>query len=120
MVTRNDFERDSCCRYDHAAIEAREAPLAERPLPPERIAGVRGETYAAAATMAATDPGGSLAARFSIPRSLAARLVLGHGSVDALRAPALGDGRVRALARRVEVVEGARESVDGLRALEGA
>jgi 2-methylcitrate dehydratase PrpD len=51
---------------------------------------------------------GSLGAKFSIPYSLAARLVLGSWDdcgVRAFREPALSDARVRALARRVEVVE---------------
>ncbi|MBI4013447.1 MAG: MmgE/PrpD family protein, partial [Candidatus Rokubacteria bacterium] len=104
-VGRNYFKRYACCRYNHAAIEALEGILAERVLAPERVSAIRVETYAAAATMSAREPAGSLAAKFSIPYALAARLVLGNCGPDAFRPPALGDLRVRALARRVEVVE---------------
>ena len=58
--------------------------------------------------MSDRDPVGALGAKFSIPFALAARLVLGDRGdcgVGAFREPALSDGRVRALARRVEVVE---------------
>ena len=58
--------------------------------------------------MSDRDPVGALGAKFSIPYTLAARLVLGQWGdcgVEAFREPALSDPRVRALARRVEVVE---------------
>jgi 2-methylcitrate dehydratase PrpD len=58
--------------------------------------------------MSDRDPVGALGAKFSIPYTLAARLVLGEWDdcgVEAFREPALSDPRVRALARRVEVVE---------------
>ena len=104
-VTRNYFKRYACCRYNHAAIEALEGILGERALAPEEVARIRVETYAAAATMSAREPAGSLAAKFSIPYALAARLVLGECGAEAFREPALGDPRIRALAWRVEVVE---------------
>ena len=104
-VARNYFKRYACCRYNHAAVEALEALLAERPLLPERVERIRVVTHAAAATMAAADPVGSLGAKFSIPYALAARLVLGHCGAEAFREPALGDARLRALARRVDVAE---------------
>src|SRR3990172_2330103 len=55
--------------------------------------------------MSARDPAGSLAAKFSIPYALAARLVLGECGAEAFRDPALGDPRIRAVAWGVEVVE---------------
>jgi 2-methylcitrate dehydratase PrpD len=68
---------------------------------------IRVATSALGATMSDRDPVGPLGAKFSIPYSLAARLVLESGNcgVEAFREPALSDPRVRALARRVEVVE---------------
>jgi 2-methylcitrate dehydratase PrpD len=103
-VSRNYFKRYACCRYNHAAIEALEAILAEHAPGPDRVAALRVETYRAAATMSGQEPAGSLAAKFSIPYALAARLVLGHCGPDAFREPALADPRIRDLARRVEVV----------------
>ncbi len=104
-VTRNYFKRYACCRYNHAAIEALEALLAEGAVEADRVAAIRVSTYAAAATMASPDPGGSLGAKFSIPYALAARLVLGDCGPEAFREPALSDPRLRELARRIEVVE---------------
>ncbi len=104
-VTRNYFKRHACCRYNHPAIEALESLLAGAPLDAAGIAGVRVATSALAATMDAREPVGALAAKFSIPYAIAVRLVLGHCGPEAFREPALSDSRVRALARRVEVVE---------------
>jgi 2-methylcitrate dehydratase PrpD len=55
--------------------------------------------------MADRDPVGALGAKFSIPYAVAALLVLGECGVEAFREPALSDPRLRALGRRVEVVE---------------
>jgi 2-methylcitrate dehydratase PrpD len=53
--------------------------------------------------MADPAPATALAARFSIPYAAAAALVLGRTDAAAFAPPALGDPRVRALARRVTV-----------------
>jgi 2-methylcitrate dehydratase PrpD len=104
-VSRNYFKRYACCRYNHPAVEALEALLAEAPIAVARIASIRVATSAMGATMADRDPVGALGAKFSIPYAVAARLVLGECGVEAFREPALSDPRVRALAGRVEVVE---------------
>jgi 2-methylcitrate dehydratase PrpD len=107
-ISRNYFKRYACCRYNHPAVEALEEILVATPIAPEQIASIRVETSALGATMSERDPVGSLGAKFSIPYSLAARLVLGAWDdcgVEAFREPALSDDRVRALVRRVEVVE---------------
>jgi 2-methylcitrate dehydratase PrpD len=104
-VTRNYFKHYACCRYNHAPIEALERVLARETVRPDAIEAIRVETYAAAATMAARAPVGSLAAKFSIPYALAARLVTGECGPAAFREPALSDPRLRALAARVEVRE---------------
>jgi 2-methylcitrate dehydratase PrpD len=107
-VSRNYFKRYACCRFNHPAVEAIEEILAVTPLPAEQIASIRVATSALGATMKDRDPVGALGAKFSIPFALAARLVLGDRGdcgVGAFREPALSDGRVRALARRIEVVE---------------
>jgi 2-methylcitrate dehydratase PrpD len=106
-VSRNYFKRYACCRYNHPAVEALEALLAERPLPADDIAAIRVATTALAATMREPDPVGSLGAKFSIPYALAVRLVRGETGPEAFREPALSDPRVRGLARRVEVLEDA-------------
>ena len=108
-ISRNYFKRYACCRYNHPAVEALEEILAEAPIAPDRIDSIRVATSALGATMSDRDPTGPLGAKFSIPYSLAVRLVLGGWDddcgVEAFREPALSDLRVRALAQRVEVVE---------------
>jgi 2-methylcitrate dehydratase PrpD len=104
-VTRNYFKRYACCRYNHPAVEAVEALLAEAPIAAPGIASIRVATTAQGATMADRDPVGALGAKFSIPYAVAALLVLGECGVEAFREPALSDPRLRALGRRVEVVE---------------
>ena len=104
-VTRNYFKRYACCRYNHPAVEALEELLAVAPIPPDRIAAIRVATSALGATMSDRDPVGALGAKFSIPYSLAVRLVRGDCGAEAFREPALSDPRVRALARLIEVTE---------------
>jgi len=52
---------------------------------------------------AAPAPASLLGAKFSIPWAVAAALVLGRTDLAAFEPPALGDGRIRDLARRVAV-----------------
>lgn len=104
-IGRNYFKRYACCRYNHPAVEALEEILAETPIAPDRVASIRVAASARGATMSEREPVGALGAKFSIPYALAVRLVRGDCGVDAFREPALSDDRVRALARRVEVVE---------------
>jgi 2-methylcitrate dehydratase PrpD len=104
-VARNYFKRYACCRHNHPAVEALEEVLAETPVTGDRVDSIRVATSTLAATMSDRDPVGSLGAKFSIPYALAARLVLGDCGMAAFREPALSDAGVRALARRVDVVE---------------
>jgi 2-methylcitrate dehydratase PrpD len=103
-VARNYFKLHACCRFNHPALDALEAMLAGAPVGAAEVDRCRVVTNAPAATMSAQDPVGSLGAKFSIPYALAARLVLGTTGPEAFREPALSDPRIRALARRVEVV----------------
>jgi 2-methylcitrate dehydratase PrpD len=107
-ISRNYFKRQACCRYNHPAVDAIEELLAATPVIPEEILSIRVAASALGATMSDRDPTGALGAKFSIPYTLAARLVLGSWDdcgVSAFQEPALSDARVRALAQRVEVVE---------------
>ena len=79
-ISRNYFKRQACCRYNHPAVEAIEELLAATPVTPEEILSIRVATSALGATMSDRDPSGSLGAKFSIPYTLAARLVLGSWS----------------------------------------
>jgi 2-methylcitrate dehydratase PrpD len=107
-IARNYFKRHACCRYNHPAVDALEEILASTNVTAEDVGSIRVAAAARGATMSDRDPVGSLGAKFSIPYTLAARLVLGSWhdcGVAAFQEPALSDARVRALARRVEVFE---------------
>jgi 2-methylcitrate dehydratase PrpD len=107
-ISRNYFKRQACCRYNHPAVDAMEEIPTVTPVAWEDVLSIRVSAAALGATMSDRDPVGALGAKFSIPYSLAARLVLGSWDdcgVGAFQEPALSDARVRALARRVEVVE---------------
>jgi 2-methylcitrate dehydratase PrpD len=107
-ISRNYFKRQACCRYNHPAVDAMEEILAVTPVTWEDVLSIQVSAAALGATMSDRDPVGALGAKFSIPYSLAARLVLGSWDdcgVGAFQEPALSDARVRTLARRVEVVE---------------
>src|SRR5439155_25157855 len=68
------------------------------------VVRLRVTTIPFAARMATPEPANALAAKFSIPYAVAAAVVLGRTDVAAFEPPALGDPRIRALARRIEVV----------------
>jgi 2-methylcitrate dehydratase PrpD len=67
------------------------------------VAQVHVTTIPFALRMADPGPATPLAAKFSVPWAVAAALVLGHAGLDAFTPVALGDARIRALARHVEV-----------------
>jgi 2-methylcitrate dehydratase PrpD len=99
------YKVHACCRWNHPALDALEELMARRPLPVSRIAGVEVRTFAFAAQMSDQDPRSDLGAKFSLPWSIAAYLVLGSTGPAGYTPEALGDDRIRDLARRVTVVE---------------
>lgn len=106
-IARNYFKRHAACRYTHGALDAVDGILADLggPLPPEAIARVEVETYVWAAQLDHPAPGNMLAAKFSLPYALAARLVRGAADLDAFRDSARADPRIAALAAKVHVTE---------------
>jgi 2-methylcitrate dehydratase PrpD len=102
-IERNYVKLHACCRFNHFALDA-VLDLRERHgLGPAQVAGVEVTTIPFALRMADPAPPTPLAARFSVPWAVAAALVHGHAGPAVFAAPALGDGRVRELARRVTV-----------------
>jgi 2-methylcitrate dehydratase PrpD len=102
-IEANYFKLYACCRYNHFALDAIEALGRAHPLPADEVASVTVTTIPFGLRMADPNPRTMLAAKFSIPWAVAARLVLGHAGVEAFTERALGDPRVRALAGRVAV-----------------
>lgn len=104
-IARNYFKRHACCRYNHAALDALETIVRGEPIRPDDVERIDVATYVWAAQLAGQEPHNMLAAKFSLPFSIATTLVHGAATVSAFRDPALSDPRVRDLARRVFVRE---------------
>lgn len=92
----------SCCRETQGALEAIEQLL---PLDPAAIAAIEVATFASAALLAERAPAAPIAGRFSIPFTVATRIIQGHAWIEAFEPPALADPRTRALAAKVTVAE---------------
>lgn len=105
-IARNYFKRHACCRYNHGALDAlAEITRREGRLDPAAIERVDVATYIWAAQLAGQEPHNMLAAKFSLPFSIATTIVHGGATVPAFREPARTDEMIRALARRIFVRE---------------
>ncbi|WP_349371654.1 MmgE/PrpD family protein [Salinarimonas sp.] len=104
-IARNYFKRHACCRYNHAALDALSQITARERIAQEDVRAIEVETYVWAAQLASQEPHNMLAAKFSLPFSIATTLVHGAATVEAFREGARRDERVRDLARRVSVRE---------------
>ncbi|HXJ82544.1 MAG TPA: MmgE/PrpD family protein [Candidatus Methylomirabilis sp.] len=102
-IEQNYFKFYACCRYNHFALDAIEKIRRVHPLDSEDILRVHVRTIPFGLRMADPAPANMLAAKFSIPYAVAASLVLKTAGVTAFQPAALGDPRISALARRVEV-----------------
>jgi len=105
-VTRNYFKMHSCCRYNHATLDAL-AMIVARDGAPDLglIARVEVDTYALAVELDDPAPRNTLAAKFSVPFAVATALVNGTTGVDSFTAPNLGNRAILALAAKVVLRE---------------
>lgn len=108
-IARNYFKRHACCRYNHGALDALAQIVAREGggIAPEQIARIDVGTYVWAAQLAGQEPHNMLAAKFSLPFSIATTIIHGAATVAAFREPARLEPITRALARRVFVHEDA-------------
>ncbi len=97
----------ACCAANHPALDALEAILRRRTIPPEAVARVTVETTPYFTIVDAPYRPLPLSAKFSLPYAVAARLVTGGSGVEAFEGEALTDPRIRRLGRRVVVRAGA-------------
>lgn len=105
-IMRNYFKLHACCRFNHAALDALELLLARSPaIAPDEIAQIRVDSYGLAVELADAAPRNVLAAKFSLPFAVAARVVTGTSTVESFSSERVGDGTIRALAGRVRLVE---------------
>jgi 2-methylcitrate dehydratase PrpD len=106
-IARNYFKRHAACRYNHGALDALTDIVAKvgGSIEPSAIRSLRVETYVWAAQLDHPAPTNMLAAKFSMPFSLATFLVHGAATLDAFRQDALDNPVIRDLAKRITVVE---------------
>ncbi len=106
-IARNYFKRHAACRYTHAALDALEQIVAKAGgrIHPDEVEALSVETYVWAAQLDHPNPASMLAAKFSLPFSLATSLAHGGATLDAFRDEARADASVAALAAKVKVDE---------------
>jgi 2-methylcitrate dehydratase PrpD len=110
-VMRNYFKMHSCCRYNHAALDALATIRAARPdLRPEEIEGVTVDTYGLAVELDDPAPANVLAAKFSVPFAIATVLVHGSSGVESFTQDQVANPETLALAARVTLREDAAMS----------
>ena len=105
FILESFLKQASCCRETQGALEAIELLLAEAPVDPSEIAGIEVATFASAATLAERAPVAPIAGRFSIPFTVATRILRGHAWIEAFSPAAIADPATRALAAKVAVME---------------
>jgi 2-methylcitrate dehydratase PrpD len=106
-IARNYFKRHAACRYNHGALDALSRIVAEAGgrIAPDDVASIVVDTYVWAAQLDHPAPQNMLAAKFSMPFSLATFIVNGAASLDAFRDAARNDAATRALAQRITIDE---------------
>jgi 2-methylcitrate dehydratase PrpD len=97
------IKRHPTCAHLHGVNDAMEDILQEWTGTCDDVESVLVETYGAAAVFDNPEPQNDLAARFSIPYTVAVALVSGHFDNTSFDARWLDDGRVRRVAKCVEV-----------------
>ena len=106
-IARNYFKRHAACRYNHGALDALQQIVAAAGgrIDPAKVASITVDTYVWAAQLDHPAPANMLAAKFSMPFSLATFIVNGAATLDAFRDTARNDAATRALAARISVNE---------------
>jgi 2-methylcitrate dehydratase PrpD len=106
-IARNYFKRHAACRYNHGALDAMADIVRQAGgrIDAADIASIDVDTYVWAAQLDHAAPANMLAAKFSMPFSIATFVVNGAATLDAFRDTARNDGATRSLAARVKVNE---------------
>ncbi len=106
-IARNYFKRHAACRYNHGALDALSSIVARcgGRLDPASIISITVDTYVWAAQLDHPAPDNMLAAKFSMPFSLATYIVNGAATLDAFRETARNDAVTRDLATRITINE---------------
>jgi len=106
-VGRNYFKLHSCCRFNHAALDALEIIVERHQQVREigKIAEIKVRTYNLAAELNNQNPKNTLAAKFSLPFAIATTLINGSTGVDSFTWDAVRNNAIQDLAMKVVVSE---------------
>ena len=105
QITTNYFKTHAACRHLHAPIDALDQALGGRVLRPEEVKLVKVVANAHVVTFDRTDPINPLAAKFSLPFSIATRIVRDEAGGEAFNQEAVDNPATRSLAKRIELAE---------------
>ncbi len=103
-IEQGYFKLHACCRFNHFALDALMALRRAHRFEAEDVMRIRVTTIPFGARMADREPTTMLGAKFSIPYAVAAAIVLGRTDLAAFEPPALGDPKIRELAKKIEIV----------------
>ena len=104
-ITQNYFKIHACSRWNHAPIEAVTNLMTKVPFQPGDVEQITVWTFDPATRLSWNEPVNGYAAKHSIPYNVAVRLVRKSNDLMAYSDNALADSKVRALARKVRVLE---------------
>lgn len=92
----------ACCQYAHSSIEACLQLLEKNPTLKDikQIKSIKVEIHPKGLLLDDTNPHTTLGAKFSIPHSVAASLVLGHAGIESFDEASLGNEQISFLRKR--------------------
>lgn len=104
LIKKNYFKIHAACRYTHSFVDTVKI-FENQGLKVEDIAGIDIYTYHAASKLKGQEASNSFAAKFSIPVSLAIRLVYGELSIESMSDEHIRSREVQELAGKIVVHE---------------
>jgi len=105
QIDMNYFKRHSCCRYNHGALDALDAILAQTPVNADEVERIDVASYRHAAELDDQAPRNVLAAKFSVPFAVATRIVTGSSGLASFTWERVRDETIRELSGRTFVRE---------------
>jgi 2-methylcitrate dehydratase PrpD len=104
-ITRNYFKMHSCCRFNHAALDALNEVVRTHQgvLAINDIDSIHVDTYFLAAELDGQSPQNTLAGKFSVPFAIATTLVNGSSDVASFTWDSIRNETIQALAKKVTV-----------------
>lgn len=103
-ITKNYFKVHAACRYTHSFVDMIQ-PYLEQGLQADEIESIVIDTYHAASKLSGQSARNSFAARFSIPISLAIKIVYGELTLESLTEEHIHETKVLELANKIFVHE---------------